>query len=93
MSDIDGLYTADPHKDASAVLIPEISELTPEIMALGGDAGSSLGTGGMRTKLHAAEICTESGTDMIITNGSNPYILYDIADGKSVGTRFIAKVK
>lgn len=93
MSDIDGLYTADPHKDASASLIPEIRELTPEIMALGGDAGSTLGTGGMRTKLHAAQICTENGTNMIITNGQNPYMLYDIADGKSVGTRFIAKVK
>lgn len=93
MSDIDGLYTADPHKDPTASLISEIKELTPEVMALGGDAGSSLGTGGMRTKLRAAEICTASGTDMIITNGQNPYILYDIADGKSVGTRFIAKVK
>lgn len=93
MSDIDGLYTADPHKEPTASLIPEIKELTPEIIALGGGAGSSLGTGGMRTKLHAAQICTESGTDMIITNGQNPQILYDIADGKSVGTRFIAKVK
>lgn len=93
MSDIDGLYTDDPHKNPEASLIPEIQELTPEIMALGGDAGSSLGTGGMRTKLHAAEICTENGTDMIITNGQNPGILYDIADGKAVGTRFIAKVK
>ena len=93
MSDIDGLYTADPHKNPDASLIPEIRELTPDVMALGGDAGSSLGTGGMRTKLHAAEICTGSGTDMIITNGQNPYILYDVADGKSVGTRFIAKVK
>lgn len=93
MSDIDGLYTADPHKNADAALIPEIKELTPEVMALGGEAGSSLGTGGMRTKLHAAEICTENGTDMIITNGQNPEILYDIAEGKSVGTRFIAKVK
>lgn len=93
MSDIDGLYTADPHKNPDAALIPEIKELTPEIMALGGDAGSSLGTGGMRTKLHAAEICTENGTDMIITNGQNPGILYDIAEGKSVGTRFLAKVK
>ena len=93
MSDIDGLYTADPHKDPTASLIPEIKELTAEIMALGGDAGSSLGTGGMRTKLNAAEICTKSGTDMIITNGQNPRILYDIADGKSVGTRFTARVK
>lgn len=93
MSDIDGLYTDDPHKNPEASLIPEIRELTPDVMALGGDAGSSLGTGGMRTKLHAAEICTESGTDMIITNGQNPCILYDITDGKAVGTRFIAKVK
>lgn len=93
LSDIDGLYTADPHKCSDAKLIPEIRELTPEIMALGGDAGSCLGTGGMRTKLHAAEICTSNGTDMIITNGQNPNILYDIADGKSVGTRFIAKGK
>ncbi len=93
MSDIDGLYTADPHKNPDASLIPEIRELTPEVMALGGDAGSALGTGGMKTKLHAAEICTENGTDMIITNGQNPGILYDIAQGKSVGTRFIAKVK
>lgn len=91
MSDIDGLYTADPHKDSTAQLIPEISELTPEIMALGGGAGSTLGTGGMKTKLHAAEICTASGTDMIITNGQNPDVLYDIAENKPVGTRFIAK--
>lgn len=93
MSDIDGLYTADPHKNPEASLIPEIRELSAEVMALGGDAGSTLGTGGMRTKLHAAEICTENGTDMIITNGQNPRILYDIAEGKSVGTRFIARVK
>ena len=91
MSDIDGLYTADPHKNPDASLIPEIREISDEIMSLGGDAGSALGTGGMRTKLHAAEICTASGTDMIITNGQNPGILYDIADGKSVGTRFISK--
>ena len=93
MSDIDGLYTDDPHKNPEASLIPEIRELSAEVMALGGDAGSTLGTGGMRTKLHAAEICTENGTDMIITNGQNPRILYDIAEGKSVGTRFIARVK
>lgn len=93
MSDIDGLYTDDPHKNPEASLIPEIRELSAEVMALGGDAGSTLGTGGMRTKLHAAEICTENGTDMIITNGQNPRILYDIAEDKSVGTRFIARVK
>lgn len=91
MSDIDGLYTADPHKNPDARLIPEIKELTDEVMALGGGAGSTLGTGGMKTKLHAAKICTENGTDMIITNGQNPHILYDIADSIPVGTRFISK--
>ena len=91
LSDIDGLYTADPHKDKNATLIPEVTELDSYVMSLGGDKGSSLGTGGMRTKLAAAKICTESGCDMVIANGSDPDILYDIADGVAVGTRFIAK--
>ena len=88
MSDIDGLYTADPHKDPNARLISVVEELTPEIMALGGGAGSSLGTGGMQTKLHAAELCHEVGCDMRIVNGSDPEILYDVMDGKAVGTLF-----
>ena len=88
LSDIDGLYTADPHSDENARLIPEVRELTDEIMSLGGGAGSSLGTGGMETKLRAAKIATEAGCDMIIANGANPKILYDITEGKSVGTRF-----
>ena len=88
LSDIDGLYTADPHSDENARLIPEVRELTEEIMSLGGGAGSSLGTGGMETKLRAAKIATEAGCDMIITNGADPKILYDITEGKSVGTRF-----
>ena len=91
LSDIDGLYTADPHKCADAKLIHKVDELTPEIMALAGDAGSALGTGGMKTKLHAAEICLEAGCDMIIANGSEPSLLYRIADGEAVGTRFVAK--
>lgn len=91
LSDIDGLYSADPRKDESAVLIPVVDEITEEIKALGGGKGSSLGTGGMHTKLKAAEICTINGIDMIITNGSNPEVLYDIADGKQIGTRFIGK--
>ena len=91
LSDIDGLYSADPRKDESAVLIPVVDEITEEIKALGGGKGSSLGTGGMHTKLNAAEICTKNGIDMIITNGSNPEVLYDIADGKQIGTRFIGK--
>ncbi|MCF0228756.1 MAG: glutamate 5-kinase [Parasporobacterium sp.] len=90
LSDIDGLYTADPHNNPDARLIPEVYELTERIMNLGGDPGSALGTGGMRTKLTAASICTEAGCDMIIANGSDPGLLYRIADGESVGTRFVA---
>ena len=91
MSDIEGLYTADPRKDPSASLIPEIRELTPEILALAGDAGSALGTGGMVTKLRAAGMCMAAGCDMIITNGQRPEDLYAIAEGRQVGTRFFAK--
>ncbi len=91
LSDIDGLYTADPHKDANARLIHTVDELDDSIMSLGGGEGSSLGTGGMRTKLRAAQMCTQSGCDMIITNGAKATSLYDIVDGKDVGTRFIAK--
>ncbi len=88
MSDIDGLYTADPHKDPTATLIPTVHALTDEIMALGGGKGSSLGTGGMKTKLHAAEICMNAGCDMVILNGSKPLNLYDLLEGRPVGTRF-----
>ena len=88
LSDIDGLYTADPHKDPDAALIPHISAITQQIRALGGRSASSQGTGGMATKLHAAEICMASGCDMVITNGQRPDDLYDIINGKSVGTTF-----
>ena len=88
LSDIDGLYTADPHKNDDARLISQVDKITDEIYALGGGIGSKLGTGGMKTKLNAARIVTQSGTDMVITNGKNPDVLYDIAEGKAVGTRF-----
>ena len=91
LSDIDGLYTGDPHKDSTASLIPEVRELNDSILALAGDAGSSLGTGGMQTKLRAAKIATAAGCDMIISNGACPENLYSIVDGESVGTRFFAK--
>lgn len=91
LSDIDGLYTADPHKNTDATLISEVRELTDEILALAGDAGTSRGTGGMETKLRAAKIATEAGCDMIIANGVSPEILYDIVEGKPVGTKFFAK--
>ncbi len=91
LSDIDGLYTADPHKDASAKLISQVECITPEILALGGGSDSGLGTGGMATKLSAASLCTENGCDMIIANGACPTCLYDIMDGRAVGTRFLAR--
>ena len=90
-SDIDGLFTSDPHKNSDATLISVVSEITDEIRSLAGDKGSSLGTGGMKTKIRAAEISTSKGCDMVIANGENPYVLYDIVDGKSVGTRFLKK--
>ncbi|MBQ4065891.1 MAG: glutamate 5-kinase [Clostridia bacterium] len=91
LSDIDGLYTADPHKDPEAKLIETVTEIDEDVMALGGGKGSSLGTGGMKTKLAAAKIATEAGCDMVIANGSVPMSLYDLAEGKPVGTRFVAK--
>ena len=91
LSDIDGLYTADPHCFADATLIPKVKEIDKHIMELAGSKGSELATGGMITKLHAAQICMDAGMDMVIANGSEPSILYDIFEGKSVGTRFIGK--
>ena len=91
LSDIDGLYTANPAKDPTAERIEIIEEITEEIEALAGDAGSKLGTGGMVTKLKAARIATESGVNMVIANGKDPSILYDIIDGKGTCTRFVAK--
>lgn len=90
-SDIDGLYTADPHKDKNAKLITEVACIDDKIMAVAGGKGTEFGTGGMITKLNAAKICMECGCDMIITNGKKPSSLYDIVDGKTVGTKFISK--
>ena len=91
LSDIDGLYTANPKTDPTATLVSDVREITPEIIAAAGGSGSELGTGGMATKLKAAGIVTDAGCDMIIANGKNPGILYDILDGKRAGTRFYGK--
>lgn len=88
LSDIDGLYTKDPHKNLDARLIPVVTEITPSIMNLAEGEGSGLGTGGMVTKLHAAQLAMDAGIDMVIANGARPLALYDIAEGKPVGTRF-----
>lgn len=91
LSDIDGLYTGDPHANPEAKLIAQVDELTPEILALAGDSSSGLGTGGMMTKLHAARIAAEAGCDMVIANGGNPDVLYGIVAGERVGTRFLGR--
>ena len=91
LSDIDGLYTADPHKDKNAVLVNCVEDITDEIVAMTGGAGTALGTGGMVTKIKAAKIATAGGSDMVIANGSNPQLLYSIINGEEVGTRFVAK--
>lgn len=88
LSDIDGLYDKDPHKCEDAKLIDEVEEITEDILKLGGGKGSSLGTGGMATKLKAAMIATEAGCEMVIANGADPLKLYDIVEGKPVGTKF-----
>ena len=88
LSDIDGLYTADPRKDPSARRLEEVTEITDEVLSLAGGSGSGLGTGGMATKLAAARICLAAGVEMIIMNGKDPEQLYDVMDGKKVGTRF-----
>mgnify|MGYP002678224600 CR=1 FL=1 len=90
LSDIDGLYTANPHTHPDAKLIPLVEDITPEVMALADGAGSALGTGGMSTKLRAARMVTSSGADMVIANGAHPELLYDIAEGRAAGTRFAA---
>ena len=91
LSDIDGLYDADPHHNPQARLIPEVDTLSEQILALAGGKGSALGTGGMVTKLRAAAISTAAGCEMVIANGRDPQILYGIAEGKRIGTRFLAK--
>jgi glutamate 5-kinase len=90
MSDIDGLYDKDPHTHPDAKLIPQVDEINEEIRLLAGGAGSKLGTGGMITKINAAEIATKNGIDMVIVNGREPENLYKIFDGVPTGTKFTA---
>lgn len=93
LSDVDGLYTGDPRTHEDAEFLSEVKVLTPEILSLGEGEGSALGTGGMRTKLHAAETATSAGIDMVIANGSRPSVLYDIVEGHPCGTKFSGRRK
>ncbi len=91
LTDIDGLYSANPQTDPGAVLVPEVEEITQAVLDSAGGAGSALGTGGMLTKLQAARIATGAGVDMYIINGKAPERLYDLLEGKAVGTHFAAR--
>lgn len=88
LSDIDGLYDKDPRKNPDAKLIERVTEITPEIEGGAQGAGSSLGTGGMATKIRAAKIAMSHGIDMLIINGDKPTNLYDVFDGIRIGTLF-----
>lgn len=91
LSDIDGLYTDDPRKNPDAKFIEQVDELTEELMSMGkASTGSNVGTGGMNTKLIAAEIATKSDVDMIIANSKDIGVLHRILAGKKAGTLFVA---
>ena len=91
LSDIDGLFDGDPRKTPDAKLIDTVDIIDEHIISLGGGSGSNLGTGGMATKLRSAQMATAAGCEMVIANGQTPDILYDVAAGKRVGTRFTVK--
>ncbi len=91
LTDIDGLFSANPREDENAVLIHNVDKIDDEILALAGGSGTSRGTGGMITKLHAAQIATEAGIDTVVMNGSDPEELYKLLDGRQTGTLFKAQ--
>ena len=91
LSDIDGLFDGDPRKNPDAKLIDTVEKIDEHIISLGGGSGSNLGTGGMATKLRAAQMATAAGCEMVIANGQSPEVLYDVVAGKRVGTRLLAK--
>ena len=93
LSDIDGLYSSDPHKNPDAKLIPVVTEIDEHITDIAGGAGSALGTGGMATKINAAKIANDAGIDMIIMNGNNPDKLYDLFENNETGNLFVSHSK
>lgn len=91
LSDIDGLYTSDPKQNPDAQLIQCVPEITAEIRQMAGGAGSAFGTGGMITKINAAQMATSAGAMMVLMNGKEPSMLQQLFDGKPVGTVFLSK--
>lgn len=91
LSDVDGLYSANPRKDANARLIPLVEEITDEIYEIAGGAGTELGTGGMHSKIEAASFAMRHNIPMVITAGADPKVIYGVLEGNFVGTLFSAK--
>ncbi len=90
LTDIDGLYDRNPEEEG-ATLISEVTEINDDLFAIAGGRGSTLGTGGMTTKLQAAKIATQAGIETIIINGKDPDNVYKILDGEKIGTLFVTK--
>ena len=86
---MDGLFDDNPRENPEARLIPVVHEINDDLRAIAGGAGTANGTGGMITKLHAAELCNEKNIPMFVVNGAKPEILYDLADGRLAGTLFL----
>ena len=93
LTDIDGLFSANPREDENAVLIHIVDEINDDILALAGGSGTNRGTGGMITKLLAARIATAAGIDTVVMNGSDPEDIYKLIDGRQIGTLFRAKTE
>lgn len=91
LSDIDGLYTANPQTHPEASIIPLVKEIDKHYYKIAGGAGSSIGTGGMYTKIQAASMATAAGVDMVIASGSQDGVLKEICQGQDIGTLFLAK--
>lgn len=88
LTDQDGLYTADPRSNPAATLIQEVNDIDASLKAIAGESVSGLGTGGMSTKLQAAEVACRAGIEVVIAAGSRPNVIEDIINNQAVGTRF-----
>lgn len=89
LTDIDGLYDCNPKTNPNAKKLDVVERITHEVLAMASGTGSNRGTGGMITKLQAADYATQRGTEVFVINGSDPNVLYDVIDGKNIGTRFL----
>ena len=91
LSDVDGLYTANPQTHPDAVIVPEVAEISPEIEASAGGVGSARGTGGMATKIQAAKAATSSGIHLVIASGTEKYAITRVLQGEELGTLFVSR--